>query len=64
TVQQNLPALVVVRPVYYYTFLDDFDLAALQTQLTRYRLQLSLPTVIDRDAPSPERLMQITVRTP
>ncbi|MDD5110189.1 MAG: glycosyltransferase family 39 protein [Patescibacteria group bacterium] len=64
TVQQNLPALVAVRPVYYYTFLDDFDLAALQTQLARYRLQLSLPTVIDRDAPSPERLMQITVRTP
>ncbi len=45
-VQRELPALVAIRPVYYYTFLDDAAIARLTLALDRAGLKLRDPVPI------------------
>ena len=62
-VQQNLPDVVAVRPVYYYSFLGGGDIETLQKNLQRYGLSLTEVMRMNQPPAAPEQLYRVTVQS-
>lgn len=63
TVQRNLSEVVAVRPVYYYSFLGEEDIAMMQKKLSPYGLTLNEVLRIDELSAAPERLYRVEPRS-